>query len=54
MADDFRLSAVIHGHPAQTAVIKHETAGFDDVDRDAKAGRKTKNRAGILRDIGLV
>ena len=53
VADDVSLAAVVHRDPAQSPVVEHETARFDDVDRYAETGREAKNRAGILRDIRL-
>ncbi len=54
MADDLGVPPVIHGNPPQASVIKHETAGLDDIHRNAEAGRQTENRSGVLRDIRLI
>ena len=44
---------VIQPGAFQVAVGEHEAARMDDVDRDAEAGAKPQDRAGVLRDVRL-
>ena len=45
---------IIHAGALQAAVVEHEAAGLDDVDGDAEAGAEAQQRAGVLRNVGLV
>jgi hypothetical protein len=48
------MAEVVHAGAAQVTVGDVEGRRFDDLDRDAEAGRKPQHGAGVLRDIGLV
>ena len=48
------LVEIVHAGAAEGAVGDREAGRLDDMGRDAEAGAEPQNRAGILRDVGLV
>jgi hypothetical protein len=52
--DNLDLTEVIHAGAAESTVAGRKARGLDDVRLNAEAGSETKNRARVLRDIGLI
>jgi hypothetical protein len=48
------LLQVVHARPPEPPVVEDESARLDEVDRHPEAGREAQDRAGILRDVGLI
>jgi hypothetical protein len=53
MTRDGHLVEVIHAGPAEMSVGHRKTGGFDDMGGHIKARTETKNRPGVLGDVGL-
>src|SRR5262249_2988017 len=53
VTDEIDLIEVIHAGAAERAVAGGEACGLDDVRLEAEAGGETKNRARVLRNVGL-
>jgi hypothetical protein len=45
---------VVHPGASQAAVVEGESARLDHVDRQPETGGEAQDRAGILRDVGLI
>ena len=45
---------IVHPGAAERAVRARKARGLDDMGFDPETGREPQNRAGILRDVGLV
>ena len=54
MAGDLDPVEVVEAGAAEVAVGDVEAGRLDDVDRNAEAGGEAQERAGVLRDVGLV
>ena len=54
VARELDLVEVVHAGAEEGAVGARKAGGLDNVRLDAKACAQPQNRAGVLRDIGLV
>ena len=54
MPAERHLIEIIHPGAAEGAVRTRKAGRLDDVGLDPEAGREPQNRAGVLRDVGLV
>ncbi len=54
MPDQGDLLQVVHAGALQRPVGKVEAGRLDDVDFHPQAGAQSEDRAGVLRDVGLV
>jgi hypothetical protein len=54
MAADRDTVEIVHAGTSEGPVGGWKARRLDDVGFDAEAGRKTQNRPGVLRDVGLV
>jgi len=54
VARDRHLIEVVHPGAAEGAIRDREARRLDDMHFDSKAGRQAQNRAGVLRNVGLV
>ena len=53
VTDDLDLIEVIHAGAAERTVAGGKARGLDDVRLEPEAGGETKNRARVLRNVGL-
>jgi hypothetical protein len=54
MPAELHLIKVIHSSPAEGAVRTWKSGRLDDVGLNPETGREPQDRAGVLRDVGLV
>ena len=53
-AEEVDMLEIVHARPPEPPVVEDESARLDEVDRHPEAGREAQDRAGILRDVGLI
>ena len=54
MLDQVQVVQIVHAGPAQLGIGKDEAGRMDEVEHDIHAGGEPHQRAGILRDVGLI